>query len=64
MKRVQSSGFRRTIAVCCVLAVLLSTLAGCGGKKEDNKPIPASTNEERLTYLGNLFLIFPVLIQI
>ena len=54
MKRVQSSGFRRTIAVCCVLAVLLSMLAGCGGKKKDNKPIPASTNEERLTYLGNL----------
>ena len=51
MKSIDKTRFA---ALCCALAVLLTALTGCGGKKKEATPIPASTNEERLTYLGEL----------
>ena len=44
----------KNVYVCCALAILVCVLAGCGGKAVESQPIPASTNEERLTYLGEL----------
>lgn len=44
----------RVAPLCFALAVLACALAGCGGKEKDAEPIPAASNEERLTYLGSL----------
>ena len=49
----KNHNLRRLTALCCAMALLIAS-TGCGGKKKEAEPIPASTNEERLTYLGEL----------
>ena len=54
MKQVFGKRLRPVAALCCALMLLLCVLTGCGGKAAKSQPIPAATNEERLTYLGEL----------
>ena len=54
MRNRWKNELRRVLALCCALALLLPALTACGGKKKEEAPIPAATNEERLTYLGEM----------
>ena len=54
MTIVHGKSFRHAAALCCALALLLGALSGCGGQESEPEPIPAASNEERVTYLGGL----------
>ena len=48
MKKI---GRKRALYLCAALMLIICVLAGCGEKKEQ-APIPAATNAQRLSYLG------------